>query len=195
MAAFPALSSVPMGEPYSEEIQFKTLISQFDDLGAELRKQKWIYPKRVINLVYDKVTKAQGRTLWAFYIARQGQYNAFVFFTEYTDTYVGEYVGTGDGSTTVFNLPSKQASSYTLYKDAVSQTGGGVDYTFASEGGTDGADKITYVAAPADGARLTFDFTGYLKIRCRFAEEIMSFQIFYNRLFSSGLKLQGLLNT
>lgn len=194
MAVFPTFSSVPMGEPYAEELIFKTLISEFDDLGAELRKQKWLYPKRNIILKYDKITKAQGRTLWTFYIARSGAYEAFNFFTQLTDTYVSEYVGTGDGTTTDFNLPSKQASSYTVYLNGSAQTGGGVDYTFSSEGGTDGADQIAFTSAPADGSRITVSFTGYLKVRCRFAEDKLAFETFYNRLFTSGLSLKGLLN-
>lgn len=194
MAAFPNLTNAPAEEPLIEEMEWKTLVSRFDDLGAEQRKRKWLYPRRNLTLAFNRITKAQGQTLWEFYLARQGAYEAFTFFYYFSATYDGEYVGTGDGSTLIFNLPSKQASDYTLYVDGAEKDAGGVDYTFGSEGGTDGADKATFVAAPASGARITWDFTGYLKVRARFAEDRMSWETFMNKAVTTGLKLKGLLN-
>ena len=65
---------------------------------------------------------------------------------------------------------------------------------FGSEGGTDGADKITCNTAPPVGSRLTFSFTGRLKVRAKFAEDMFSFETFYDRLANAGIKLKGLLN-
>lgn len=194
MAAFPALASVAYEQGIVEEIVFKTLASNFEDLGEESRKQKWLYPKRDFKLTYKGVTEAQVKTHYDFYIARKGAFSAFNFFHHLSRTYTAEYVGTGDGSTLIFNLPSKQAASYTLYVDGVAQTGGGTDYTFSSEGGTDGADKVTFVAAPASGERITFTFTGYLKNHCKFAEDRLSFESFFDRIAHLGLGFKGLLN-
>jgi len=195
MALFPAYSTVEYGNPVVEEMQFKTLFSNFDDLGEERRKRKWLYPKRLITLQYNNITKANGRTLFNFYIARSGAYDAFTFFKYELETYTGEYVGTGDGSTVVFNLPAKTSATYTLYVDDVEQTAGGTDWTFGALGGADGCDKATFEAAPASGTRITYDFTGYLKIRCRFKEDNMSFETFMNTYRTVGIKLQGLLNS
>lgn len=194
MAAFPSLSSAPAANPFHEEMEFKTLISQFDDLGEEKRKKKWLYPKRNITFQYNYITKAQGKTLWQFYLARGGSYEAFNVFYEFSDSYVDEYVGTGDGATTVFNLPAKTSSSYTLKVDGVDKEAGGVDYTFGSAGGTDGADKVTFESAPASGTRITWSFTGYLKVRARFTEDKYTWETFYDRLVVAGLPLKGLLN-
>lgn len=195
MALFPAYSTVAYGNPVVEEMQFRTLLSNFDNLGQERRKRKWLYPKRLITLQYSNISKTDGRTLFAFYIARSGAYDAFTFFKYELETYVGEYVGTGDASTTVMNLPCKTSSSRTVYLDGVEQTGGGTDYTFGALGGTDGADKITWVAAPAAGERITIDFTGYLKIKCRFKDDNMSFETFMNTYRTVGIQLQGILNS
>jgi hypothetical protein len=194
MASWPALASVAYEHGIVEEIRFKTLFANYDDLGKETRKQKWLYPKRDFKLRYVGITEAQVKTLYDFYIARSGAHAAFNFFHHISRTYTGEYVGTGDGSTTIFNLPSKQASSYTLYVDGVAQTGGGTDYTFASEGGADGADKATFTAAPTSGERITFTFTGYLKGRVRFEEDALSFESFFERIAHLGLGFKGLLN-
>jgi len=192
MAAFP--SDPIFIHPFDETILFKTLTSEFDDLGEEKRKQKWLYPKRNIALKYKAITKTKALILWQFYLARKGAYTAFSFFFPWTNTFEGEYVNTGDGSTVVFNLPSKQASAYILYVDGLAQEAGGADYTFGPLGGTDGADKVTFGSAPTDGARITWDFTGYLKVRSRFEEDKMNFVTFYDRLVNSKLKLKGLLN-
>lgn len=198
MAKFPEMSDAPYAIPLKIEIEHKTLISNFDDLGAESRKQKWLYPKRNIYLAFNHITKAQAQTLWQFYLARLGSYEAFNFFIptmqDNPNSYDGEYVGTGDGATVIFNLPSRTSSARTLYVDSVAQTDGGTDYTFSGLGGADGADKVTFTAAPASGTRVTLDFTGFLKIRCRFADDNLAWAEFFDRLVQSELKLKGLLN-
>ena len=196
MAVFPDIKdTIPVLEPLSQAGAFKTLVSTYDDAGEEKRRRKWLYVKRSFTLKYKGISKANGRTLYEFFCARYGRYEAFSFFYPFSETYTGEYVGTGDASTVVWNLPSKTASSYTLYKNGAALTAGGVDWTFASGGGADGADKATLATAPASGERLTFDFTGYLKVRARFAEDMMSFDTFYNLIATTGIQIQGLLNS
>lgn len=190
--AYPSSTSVAYVEPVKQEIKYKTLISTFDG-GVETRKQKWLYPRRDITLQYKYLTKAQMNILWAYYLSMKGGYTAFNFFLSYSDTYVKEYVGTGDASTTIFNLPAKTSSSYTLYKNDVALTAGGVDWTFGSGSGTDGADKATMTVAPASGAKLTFSFTGFLKVRCRF-EDNFDYDTFTTYLMTCGIKLKGILN-
>jgi len=195
MAAFPDIvSSVPALEPLNEMIEFKTLESNFDDLGEEKSRQKWLYPKRSFPLAYKGLAIADAQTLWEFFIARKGKHESFSFFYPFSRTYSGEYVGTGNGVTTVWNLPSKTASSYTLKLDGVSLSHG-TDWTFGSGTGADGADKATLVTAPNLGQRITFDFTGILKVRAKFAEDVFDFKTFYNLLATTGVKIRGLLNS
>ncbi len=194
MATFTAYSTVGYGNPVVEEMQYKTLFTNYDDLGTERRRRKWLYPKRLITLQYSQLSLTEGRTLFDFYIARSGAYEAFTFYKYESETYTGEYVGTGDGSTVVMNLPCKGSSSETVYIDGAEQTGGGTHYTLGAGTGTDGADKVTWVAAPASGERVTVDFTGYLKIKCRFKDDKMSFETFMNAYRTIGIQLQGLLN-
>ena len=193
MSAFPSLASVPYINPLRHTIEWKTIISQYDDLGAEQRKQKWLYPRRNLKLTYAYLTFTEVSTLWEFYLARKGSYEAFNFFFPFSETYVGEYVGTGDGSTVIFNLPAKTSTHYKVYIDSVAQTES-TNYTFGSGTGADGEDKVKFTAAPTDGARITYDFTGYLKVRCRFEDDKMDMETFYARLTGTGLKLKGLLN-
>ena len=207
MAVFPSSISVPYTDPVAIDMRFKTLVSNFDDKGEEKRKSKWAYPKRSVSLQYKAASKSEAKTLWQFYQARKGQYEAFVWFestgigaTAY-NTYVGEYVGTGDSTTLVFNLPAINSSSvHKLYIANSSQDS--TSYTFSAKAGSNGEDKVTLVSSSAGGRtvptsteRITYDFTGRLKVRCRFAEDIFSFENFYDRLCDASIKLSGILNS
>jgi len=202
MAKFPN-TLTPAGAPSNIDVDLisgKTLITNFEDLGQEQRKQKRLYPTRDISLNFEKIPIADARILWQFHIDRGGAFEAFNLFMDTTlaeymevDSYQGEYVGTGDSTTVDFNLPCKTGSDVTVKVDGVTQSEG-VDYNFSGEAGADGADKINFYSAPVSGERITADFTGYLKIHGRFEEDKMSYNNFYNKLITSGLKIKGLLN-
>ena len=193
MSAFPTMSSVPYIAPVSKAIRTKSIVKNFDD-QTETVRQKWIYPKRNINLTYEKLSTSEMRTLWQFYISHAGQADPFSFFDTVSDTYTTEYVGVGDNSTVLFSLPSLSATSRTLYVDGSSQTEG-VDWTFGAASGADGEDTCTFDTAPGSGAIITFTFTGYLKIRCRFNDDNLDYNTFYSLINDVGLKLRGILNS
>lgn len=193
MAAWTSYTTIPYINPLIVDIRFKTLISAFNDEGEEKRRRKWLYPKRDITLSYQYLSRANARILWSFYVARHGSWDAFNFFLNYLDTYEGEYIGTGDGSTVLFNLPSKNASSYTIYVNQVVQTVD-VDYVFGTGTGADGADKVTFTTGPGRGYYISYDFTGVMKVRCRFMEDTMSLEQMWNKFIGIGVTLRGILN-
>lgn len=89
----------------------------------------------------------------------------FPMFEGWTRRWNDLAVGTGNGVTTIFDLPGKAIDSTDLQvKVAGVPTGG---YTFASGAGTDGADRITFAVAPANGAAVT---CSWLVGRRRFAK-------------------------
>lgn len=193
MAAFPEIDQLIIDDPVSETLVFQTLRSSFGRTPSPQRKAVQLYPTRDFALKIDRVTITQGRVLYAFYLARKGAFEAFSFFHPLSGVYLGEYVGTGDGETLAFNLPSKGASLYEVYIDGAEQTET-THYTITSEGGADGEDLLSFLAAPASGQRITLDFTGQLKVRCTFAEDRLTFETFLSRLVSVGLSLVGELN-
>ena len=205
MAIFPSPSAAPYGNPVTWEMEFKTLRSNFDDLGEEKRKRKWLYPKRNISLKYPAITRGEAETIYEFYQARSGSYGAFVWFEstgrgDAYRSYSSEYTATGDSTTLIFNLPAKGSSithDVNLDASVVSTS----DYTFAAGGGGDGEDKVTFISSTAGGIgaptstqRMTYDFTGRLKIRCRFAEDRLTWENFYDRIVNTSITLKGLLN-
>lgn len=195
MAKFPDYSEINYSSTVVGGANFKTLITNFDDLGRERRKRKWLYPKRIVRLSYDHKSKTDAMAIYQFFLERAGSYEVFTFFDHTIDTYENEYIGTGDGSTLIYNLPCRGSSSRTIYVNGAEQTIT-TDYTYSALGGTDGCDEITFEVAsvPTDGHRITMDFTGNLKIRCRFKEDEFTFETFLNQFKTFGIELQGLLN-
>ncbi len=193
MALFPQSSSAPFAAPVTKSIQYKTTITQFSELGGEQRKRQWLYPRRNIKLTYNHITPSQAKTLWSFFMAHSGAYTSFSWIDSETNTYAGEYVATGDGATDTFSLPSKTATAYKVYLDGIEQTET-TNYTLTHGAGADGEDQVQFTVAPNDGARITYDFTGLLKVRCVFADDACDFDTFWYRLVTMGLNLRGLLN-
>jgi hypothetical protein len=187
MSEFPT-SPIPK-HPYEITAVWKTIITAFD-AANEQRRQKQAFAKYDVNLVYDRLTDAEIMTLWNFYQARKGAYEAFYFYTLETSGWEGLYIGTGDGTTVTFDLPGKSTSSHTIYSNGSEVDSG--DYTILTGGGAGNSDRITFDVAPVSNTIITCDFTGYMRIRCRFEEDRMTKQWFEYVLFRTGLKLKGL---
>lgn len=172
-----------------------TLVSDFDS-GNEQRRQKLLYAKYDVQLQMRAVSAADLQTLWDFYQARKGAAGAFYFYDPrpangITVSHTGLYVGTGDGSTEIFDIPGKSTSSQTIYVDGTEQTVT-TDYAILTGGGDGSADRVDFVVAPGNGQIITCDFTGTLRIRCRFAQDSLSFEWFMVLLTNIGLQLKGL---
>lgn len=198
MAKYPEVSEIPFVAPVKMALEWRTLTHEYEG-GVETRKQKRLYPRRNFTVTYENLSIGDANTIWNFYNARKGRLEAFNFFMHtrsgYELSYTGEYVGVGDGSTTVLNLPSKNATLRTMYLNGVEINEGAEEaWVFSAGEGEDGADKATFTSAPGNGVKVTFDFTGTFKVRSRFAEDLVDFEIFYAILCSAGLKMRGLLN-
>ena len=178
MALYPTLEETPYVS-INQGIDQKVLRSNFDDLGKEQVKRKWLYPKRNIGLSYSNISNSDVREIEQFYVDRYGAYLAFTFIMPTTElsTYESEYVGTGDGSTAVFNLPFKSATNISITVDGSpyiigqDSTDAG-DCYIIEDGGQDGVDSLVCHVIPLAGTRILTTFTGRLAIRCRFEDKI-----------------------
>jgi hypothetical protein len=193
MATFPESSPTPL-YPLIIEPEFNTLISGFDG-GGEQRRKKLLFPKYNVTVEYNPLSIADAKTVWEFYMARKGASEAFYIYDfsllpATSFNHVGEYCGIGDGSATIFDIPGKSTSSQTIYMDGVDETS---NVTILTGGGESNSDRAQFdVAAPASGNIITADFTGFLRMRVRFAEDKMTREAFNYKLFQYGLKLKGL---
>jgi hypothetical protein len=180
--------------PYEFEIEpeWKTIVTDISD-GSEQRKQKRSYAKYNVRLKFDytEVDVDEMEDIWNFYIARKGSYEAFYIYDFMVSMdHLGLYVGTGDGSTTTFDIPGRSTSITQVYKDNF-----GIGFFWwvsHSGGGAGNSDRITFDNAPDEGVIVTVDFTGYLRIRCRFADDNLSRETFLGIAFGFGISLEGL---
>ena len=110
MAKYPEWSDIQWDFPLDVQLESKVLMSQFDGKGKEKRRLKFLQIRRNIRVSYEDrfLTRENVTTLWQFFQARNGPFEAFSFFhgspgKEIDDyelnNFVDEYIGVGDGST------------------------------------------------------------------------------------------------
>lgn len=153
------------------------------------RRRRWLYAKYDVVVKYTALESANSKILWAFYMARNGSFEAFYIIDYYAYDHVGLYIATGDSSTTIFDIPGQSTSSRTLYVNGVETATG---FTYLSGGGDGSSDRVEFTTAPSLGAIITIDFTGYLRIKCRFANDYLDRVNFTTSLMQYGVELTGL---
>jgi uncharacterized protein (TIGR02217 family) len=157
--------------------------------GREYRSKRMTSPRYKYKGSYEFLRDSAGfdelRPLLGFFNARGGSFDDWLFDDLDDNTVTAQTFGVGDGVTPTFQLvrtlggnvePVYAVNSVPLiYKSAVLQTVG-THYTINSTGG------VTFVAAPAAAAPLTW--TGTFYWRCRFVEDQLEFNKFMNKLWS-----------
>jgi uncharacterized protein (TIGR02217 family) len=140
--------------------------------GYEQRNSNWSEARARYNVAHGVKTQTQLDTLIAFFRARKGRAHGFRFkdWTDYQVT--GQVIGTGDGSTSQFQLiktyvdagiietrtiTKPVAGSVKLYLDTVEQVSGvSVDTT---------TGIVTFTTAPTSGVSITADFEFDVPVR------------------------------
>jgi hypothetical protein len=186
MEVYPA-SPVPSYGIIIEAI-YRTAIGKADS-GKEYRKSKSPYATYNVTLPYNTLTVANVMILWNFYLNRRGAFDAFWFYDVSIAAHINLYVGTGDGSTAIFDLPGKSTSAQSIYKDGILQVSG---YSILTGGGDGNSDRVDFTTPLTAGIEVSCNFTGYLRIPCRYKEDKMSRERFTALLDKTGIELLGL---
>lgn len=164
--------------------------------GRELRALDYPYPLWQFALVYDflRDNPAAGydelRSLLGFFMLCQGAFGTFLFEDPSDCQAIGQTIGIGNASTTVFQLQRTMGASLfgggflepitapnvvaAIYLDGITQ-----DPTSYSVDQATGL--VTFETAPGSGLSVTADFTYYF--RCRFTEDKYDFENFMFRLW------------
>jgi len=187
MSEYPA-SPVPQ-IPYEITSNWKTIVSAFDS-GKEQRRQKQTYPKYDIGLTYNALVESDFAILWNFYQSMLGSLTAFYFYTIESSDWDGLFIGTGNGDVQILDIPGKSTTNISIYYDGEEISSD--DYTILTGGGSENSDRIAFDTAPLINTIVTCDFTGYMRIRCRFEEDKLTKQAFAGKLYRTGIKLKGL---
>jgi uncharacterized protein (TIGR02217 family) len=199
MAKFPETNPTP-NYPLTIIPKWRTIKTPMES-GKEQRRSAWVYPQFDVKVNYTAMVSSNAQNLYEFYMARQGSYEAFHIYDmalhrSISRTHTGLFVGNGDSTTVTFDLPGRSVSAETIYIDGSSQSTS--NYTLVTGGGVSSSDRVTFSTSilPSTGEVITADFTGYLRIRARFADDNMPFELFEANLQRTGsISLIGLAST
>lgn len=138
--------------------------------GRELRAAFYNYPLWRWTLSYDLLrddSSAELKTLVAFFNQRKGSYDSFLYDDPSDNLITGQSLGTGDGSTTTFQMirsyggyiepfsDIKASPVPKIFLNAVLQTTG---YSISN-------GIVTFTPAPGLGVAVTADFGYYHRVR------------------------------
>ena len=194
-ALLPAL--VGLTFPVEKTPQWSTKI-QTATSGKETRLGFWSYPIWQYSVSYDILrsdnVNAELQQLLGFFNARRGLFDDWLFYDPDDYAATAQQFGTGDGSTTSFQL----ARSYGGYYEPVRATntvtqvtadGSTVSPSNWSVNATTGV--ITFTSAP--GAGVVLRWTGTFYWRCRFSEDQQTAEKFMAQFWrTKSLKFQSL---
>lgn len=183
-AVFPVLAGLKFDSVKSPG--FSTKIQRAVS-GRELRAAFMAYPLWTFKLVYevlrDDAENNELKTLVGFFTARQGSFDSFLYTDPSDNAVTAQGFGTGNGVATQFQLIRAYGSfiepvmnlngTPSIYINGVLKTAG-TDYTIS-------AGMVTFAAAPANAAALTW--TGSYYYRCRFLHDSVDFSQFVSNLW------------
>ena len=164
--------------------------------GRELRALDYPYPLWQFTLVFaflrDEPTAGldELRSLLGFYLTCQGAYGTFLFQDPYDYQVTGQYLGTGDSSSAVFQLQRTMGTSLpsggfvepivapnlvtAVYFDGIIQNP--AIYSVDPDTGL-----LTFATPPSTGLVVSADFSYWF--RCRFIDDSYDFENFMYRLW------------
>lgn len=183
-AVFPTLPG--LDATYKKTPEFNTLIHA-SVTGKELRIGQRIYPMWNHELKYNFMRSTAAypelQQLGAFYLARSGPLESFLFQDAEDCSVVDQPIGVGDGVETQFQLV-RGFGTYvepTFYPDVITNVKlDGVETAVTQVD----LGEVVFAAPPAIGQRLTSTFTYWY--RSRFAGDTMEFEHFMWQLWSLG---------
>ncbi|MCG8638493.1 MAG: DUF2460 domain-containing protein [Desulfobacterales bacterium] len=171
--------------PLTVSQRWKTEISK----NGSQRRGLWMFPKFDVKVKYRTPTLPEAITVWNFYAARKGALEGFYIYDLVVFDHSNIYLGTGDGVTAAFDIPGKSTSGHTLYTNGTELTSG-FSYDYAI--GDGGSDRVVFTSIPGPGDIVTMDFTGYLRIKCRFSHDNLDRENVIRSVMRYGIELTGL---
>ncbi len=168
-SVFPTLAGLKWDSTRSPT--FNTLVHRSAS-GREMRAALMLYPLWNFSLSYEVLRTGGGltelQTLAGFFLARKGQYDSFLYNDPTDNTVTAQQIGVGDGATKKFQLIRSWAS---FFEPVMNINGtpsiyiGGILKTPITDYTIDTAGMITFVAAPANAAAITWSGSYYYRVR------------------------------
>jgi hypothetical protein len=180
---------------YKYGLTFATLRSTATVSGVSQRRRGRFRGLFAASLKYENYLESNVQTLWDFYVARAGAYEAFTFtdFAGIDNSPIGIawpklYAGTTNGTGTVYEVPMKTSSSYQLYRAGALQAYT-TNYLFSMATGTDGRDQVVLTAPGVAGDILEWRATGRACFNVNFVRDDLTFEGFVANMVNTGLEV------
>jgi uncharacterized protein (TIGR02217 family) len=182
-AVFPALPGLTWD--VKKTPRFSTLV-QTAASGREVRAALWTLPLYEWTLAFDVLrdgSLGEIRTLMGFFLQRQGGFDSFLYSDPTDNAVANQQIGTGDGSTTAFQL----VRSYGGFAEPILDLNGTPTLLLngavqnPSNYAVSATGLVTFTAAPAAGAVIGASFAYYFRVR--FKEDMAEFGNFLQNLW------------
>lgn len=172
-------------------------IVQRESSGRELRVNTQTAARYKYRLSYDFLRQDYSggdelATLSNFFATHRGSWDSFLFTDPKESTYAGAFLGTGDGTTTVFYMRDSSFERIGAANGAPAIYKAGALQTLTTHYTQDlTTGKITFVTAPTAGQALTWDGSFYRRVR--FASDEMSVSRRGARIWQAEVELLSVL--
>jgi len=184
-AIFPVMAGVSWGVGRSPS--FNTNVhrsaSQREARGALAAYPLWTF-SLAFEVLRSDLAFTELQTLGGFFLARRGSFDSFLYSDPDDNAVTAQLFGLGDGVTTQFQLVRAWGSFVepTMAINGAAQIYiAGVLKTLTTDYTIDGLGMVTFVAAPAAAASLTW--TGAYYYRVRFTKDMADFTKFMKNLW------------
>lgn len=204
-AVFPSLPGLmfPVKKTPMFSTNIKTAVS-----GRELRRANYTLPLFTIGLQYeflrDTVEQNEFKTLLAFFLARGGAFDSFLFNDPDDGRASNELLGIGDGVTTTFqlarsfggfsepvcnvanvaigpNMWAVQGDTPMWTNDSAAMWSAAPNYLPGTDFNVSATGLVTFAVAPPAAAELRW--SGEYYYRCRFLHDQQDYNKFMDRLW------------
>jgi uncharacterized protein (TIGR02217 family) len=165
-AVFPSL--IGLTYPVVKTPRWSTKV-QTTVSGKETRLNLWSYPIWEYTLGYDMLrsdaVNFELQQLAAFYNARSGSYDDWLFNDPDDNTVANQSFGTGNGVTTAFQLVRAYGGYVEPVRGINAISSVNVNGTTTAAYSVSATGLLTFTTAPASGAALTWSGTYYWRVR------------------------------
>ena len=189
-AVFPTLPGLSWS--VDKQPEFSTVV-RASASGQETRVALWPNPRWRFKLGYDLLradSHLELQTLMGFFLARQGQFDSFLYQDADDNSVTGQPIGMGDGVTTAFQLyralggfaepvrAPNLGATLNIYLGGVLQSP--ITYSVSGWGAT-APGMVTFTTAPSAATPIAADFSFYFPVR--FAADTAEFSEFMHQLW------------
>lgn len=182
-AVFPTLAGLTWDSQVSPQFNTKVFRSIS---GLEVRAARMAYPLWKFSLKYellrDDAANNEMKALLGFFLARQGQFDSFLYSFPTDHAVTTQQFGTGTGAQSAFQL----VRGYGGFVEPVHNVNGApaiyIGGTQTTAYNISASGMVTFSAPPAQGATLTW--SGAFYYRCRFLADVADFTQFMQNLYN-----------